>query len=196
MSSFIDHLSASLVAGIVILMLVGMHHRGQATAVESVLFYANRAQALSLVEMIERDFPNIGSGVAAGDPMLLSHAWSGSTGHFEFWAAVDSAAGAPAQHIRYEAVPSESAVCEQAGLACFEVRRLVRAGSGFEVSGRSQETLTAFEIELLPVGAPLERVREVRVKMAALSPSGGAGTVPQTSWETRFRPFSLALPSL
>lgn len=192
-----DNLIASLVAAIVLFMLIGVQLATQRANVEANLHYMNRAKTRALIEMIERDFPNIGSGVEAGtEAMITSYGWTDPAyRHFEFKAVTDPSPGASPQAIRYLMMPSNSPVCEQAEVPCWRVERQVDAGSGFEAAGSSGETLTEFEIELLPFTGDLREVREVRVRLASLSPAGEEGLVGRTTWETRFHPFSLGLQS-
>lgn len=194
MMHFHDHIIAGIVGSIVLLLIVSIQHRGHEANIEAGLFYANRAQTLSLIEMIERDFPNIGSGVEPGtQPMLVDYEWSETQRYFEFFATVDSAAAAPIERIRYEAVAAQAEACTQAQVDCFEVQRLVWNGTGFVVSGRSQPTLTDFEIRLFPTPDALDAVREVEVRFAALSPLGEDQITRRTTWQTRYSPFSLTL---
>lgn len=194
MMHFHDHIIAGLVGSIVLLLIISIQHRGHEANIEAGLFYANRAQTLGLIEMIERDFPNIGSGVEPGSqPMLADYAWTEQERYFEFLATVDSTADAPVERIRYEVVPAQAEACTRAQVDCFEVRRLVWNGSSFAVSGRSQSTLTDFEIQLLPTPTALESVREVDVRFAAISPLGEDQITRRTTWQTRYTPFSLSL---
>jgi hypothetical protein len=193
MQFFYDHLTAAVVGTIVLLMVVAVQFQGQTANVESGAFYMNRVQSLSFIEIMERDFPNIGSGVTPGvDPMITAYDWSGETRYFEFWATVEAGDGATVELIRYEARPTEVDACTRAGEECVEVHRLIHDGTDFRPTGRSQQTLAEFEIELLPAGAALEEVREVRVRMAALSAMPGQSAIGRSVWETRYRPVSLS----
>ncbi len=189
-----DNMVAGLVAAIVLFMLIGVQLATQRANIDANLHYMSRAQTLSLIEMIERDFPNIGAGVEPGsDPMIERYDWSGSTRWFEFRAATDPTESAPVELIRYVVSPSTSPICEEADVSCLKVERLVDAGSGFQPSGASAETLTEFEIELTPDTGALGDVRGIRVRLAALSMAGEASLIGRTTWETRFHPFSLGL---
>jgi hypothetical protein len=189
-----DNVMAILVGSAVVLVLGVLHLRTNDAGAEAGLYYMNRVQTMVLINMIERDFPNIGAGV---DPqsrdMISGYTWSEDERRFEFNAAIDSALGAPVERIQYRVVPAENPMCARHQVECFEVQRLVRSESGFEITGRSNNFVTDFEIELFPESADLRDVREVRVRLVALSPSGAKSTVGHTRWETRFRPFNLSL---
>jgi len=192
-----DNLSAVLVGTVVLLILAGIHLTSRTAGTEAGMYYMNRVQTLTLIQMIERDFPNIGAGV---DPqqrdMIAAYSWSDENRRFEFRATIDSTAAAPVHRIRYEVAPVTNPTCAEAQVQCYEVQRMVDAGSGFEVTGRSNTFVTDFEIELSPQTGDLADVREVRVRLAALSPGGDNSVVSRTSWESRFRPFSLSLLAL
>lgn len=194
MQFIFDNLVASVVAGIVLFMLLGAQLATQRANVDANLHYMNRVHTRSLVEMIERDFPNIGAGVEAGaDPMIAVYDWTGPTRRFEFWAVTGPSESATVERIQYVVSPSEAPACQAAGLSCWKVERQVDAGSGFRPSGASTETLTEFEIELSPNTGNLRDVREVRVRLSALSPAGDDALVGRSVWETSFRPYSLSL---
>ena len=189
-----DNMIAAMVAAIVLFMLIGVQLSAQRANIDANLHYMSRAQTLSLIEMIERDFPNVGAGVEPGtDPMIESYDWSGSTRWFEFRAATEPSESAPVERIRYVVSPSDSPICEEVAVDCLKVERLVDDGSGFRPSGASAGTLTEFEIELTPSTGTLRDVRGIHVRLAALSMAGEASLISRTSWETRFHPFSLGL---
>jgi hypothetical protein len=191
-----DNVMAILVGSAVLLILGAIHLRTQNAGAEAGMYYMNRVQTMTLINMIERDFPNIGAGVNPQTQTMISgYSWSENERRFEFFAAIDSAAGAPVQRIQYRVVPAENQTCDRSQVQCYEVQRLIDSGAGFELTGRSNAFVTDFEIELFPTSSPLRDVREVRVRLAALSPSGANSTVGRTSWETRFRPFNLSLLS-
>jgi hypothetical protein len=192
-----DNLAAILVGTVVLLILAGIHLSSQTAGAEAGMYYMNRVQTLSLIQMIERDFPNIGAGV---DPqqrdMITAYTWTEDERRFEFRAVVDTTEGAPVERIQYRVEPVDNPACERLEIQCYEVQRLADTGNGFEPSGRSNTFVTDFQIEISPQTGNLADVREIRVRLAALSAAGEASIVGRSNWETRFRPFNLTLMAL
>lgn len=192
-----DNITAILIGTVVLLILAGIHLTSQTAGAEAGMYYMNRVQTLSLIQMIERDFPNIGAGV---DPqqrdMITAYEWTEEERRFEFRAVVGTAEGAPVERVQYRVEPVENETCARLGIQCYEVQRLANAGSGFVVSGRSNTFVSDFQIEVSPQTGNLADVREIRVRLTALSPAGESSTVGRTNWETRFRPFNLTLMAL
>jgi hypothetical protein len=188
-----DNIIASIIAGGILLTLALLQIRGQQANVQAGQFYVNRVQSLGFLEVLQRDFANIGAGVqGTGQSMIVEHAWSGTTKRFEFRAVVDTTAGAPVQQVRYELTTSTDPVCTSQGVTCYQVRRLIRQGTTYVETGRSHSTLTEFDVQLFPAGATLANVREVGVRMSAMSPMGEDKIVRRSTFETRFRPLNLA----
>jgi hypothetical protein len=187
-----DNIIATMVAGIVILILAMLYRSGQASQTDAAGFYHGSVQTEALVDMIERDFTNIGAGAPAGS-RIVSYQWSGNTGHFEFRTIVDTTANAPAQQIRYTATAVSSPVCQQAGVSCVEVVRTTLVNGQWQVSGRSASTLSVMQITPAPLTGNLADVREVAVRMESISPFGEGKVVRRNTWQSRFRPVNLAL---
>jgi hypothetical protein len=192
-----DNLTAVLVGTVVLLIVAAIHLTSQTAGAEAGMYYMNRVQTLSLIQMIERDFPNIGAGV---DPqqrdMITAYTWTEEERHFEFRAVVGNTEGAPVERVQYRLEPVENPTCERLEIQCYEVQRLADTGLGFVVSGRSNTFVSDFQIEVSPQTGNLADVREIRVRLSALSLAGENSTVGRTNWETRFRPFNLTLQAL
>lgn len=59
MHFLLDNLIATIVAGSIFLILVGVNHRNQQAAFESVNFYSMRQQQLAFVDLLKRDMQNV-----------------------------------------------------------------------------------------------------------------------------------------
>jgi len=59
MHFLLDNLIATLVAGSVFLILIGINHRNQQAAFEAVNFYAMRQQQIAFIDMLKRDMQNV-----------------------------------------------------------------------------------------------------------------------------------------
>lgn len=204
MQFLFDHLTAVMISGLIILVAVQVQRTSQDTQVETTRYYANRTHLVAFIDMLERDFQNIGSGVDPAQPMILDFSWTDSQKYLEFRATVDTTASAPVEQIKYQLVPTHLVDMGQEGtpemVQCYELQRLVYdpVALDYQLDGKSAETLTDFEIELrtgagYPVGANLDETRAILVRVGALSPLGVDRITERTRWQTRFQPVNLTL---
>ncbi len=193
-----DHLVAVLIGGFIFLVLVQMQQTGIQAQVEVTRYYASRTQMVGFIEMLQRDFQNVGAGVDPSDQMMVSFSWDDTEKSIEFLATVDTTAGAPVELIKYQllSVPSQESHCEK--VECYEIQRFVHDGTAYQADGKSMNTLTEFEIQLRmwngsPVVGDLDDTREIFVRVVALSPMGEGGFIKRSRWQTQFRPINLTL---
>lgn len=195
MQFLLDHLSAIVVSGIVLLILLGVSLASQTSAVQAVQADARFAAADAIVDMLEGDLPNVGAGVAAGDDRILAlEGTAALTTAFEFSGAVGASATAAVERVRYELEEAGTVVVGQGAaqqtVPAYTLRRLVHDGSAFRLSGASRSTVTAFTVRLLdaagaPVGSPLDAARVAEVALATASPLGDGASVSR--WQRRFQ---------
>lgn len=200
-----DHLSTLLIAGIIFLALIQLTRDGQQVQMESTQYYANRTHMVTLVETLQRDFQNLGAGVAPTDPMILSYSWTESDKSIEFLATLDTTATAPVEQIKYQLVPTPTQAlipsCLEQGVQCYEIQRFLYDGTAYQSDGGSVSTITDFALELRTasgssVGADPNAAREIFVRVAAFSPMGKDGIIGQSRWQTRFQPLNLHMRDL
>jgi hypothetical protein len=196
MHFFLDHLGAVVLAGIVLLIVASVGLRQQRSDVDAVGEYAGSTRTLGMISMIERDFGNMGSGVAPSDSVLLKWLWTDSLGVIEFRGRVDTSAFAPIKDIKYEFLPGANPTCTDLGVMCYEIRRYERAGGPYLLRGRSSPIVTKFDIDLrretgLPVGANLDQTRTVDVSLTTLVSFSQGTSDERTHWLTRFRPANM-----
>ena len=193
-----DHILAVFIGGIIFLVLVQVQMTGQQAQVEATHHYAKRTKMVTFIEMLQRDFQNVGAGVNPSDQKIVSFSWDNTEKSIEFLARVDTTAGAPVELIKYQllSVPTGQSHCEE--VPCYEVQRFVHDGAAYQPDGKSMNTLSNFEIQLRmwngsPVGANLEETRQIVIRVEALSPMGEEGTIKRSHWQTQFRPINLTL---
>lgn len=205
MQFLLDHISAILIAGVIFLMLIVLKFEGQEAQVDTTQYYANRTHMISLIETLQRDFQNLGSGVAPDEAMILGYSWTESDKSLEFRATLDTTLAAPVERIKYQLVPTPTAdllpACLDETVQCYEIHRFLYDGTTYHLDGKSVNTITAFTIELLTangnvVGIDPNAAREIFVQVAALSPMGEDQIIGQTRWQTRFHPLNLHMRDL
>lgn len=198
-----DHLNAVLIGGIAILILAQLAIDRQGAQVNATRYQAGLVHMNDLVEMIEHDFHNIGSGISPADSMIVAYKWDQSGKYFEFRTASDTT-GVIIKQIRYELaktrdipVKSDSVKTVQG----YELRRYELKSGSYTLTGKSMDTVTDLTISLYragggTIGSDLNKAREVVIQMTALSPLGEDQLVRRNHWNARFYPTSLSLKDL
>jgi hypothetical protein len=200
MQLIFDHLTALTVSAILIGVIATINMRGQASSVEATQFHAAKTQQNVLIEMLEYDLEDLGSGVPRGEQMITDYQ-SDSFGIkvFEFRRELADATGAPhLATVRYERAYVGSYTAGDVTLPRFRIRRLVQAvdssmvsttGSGFDV--------VALEIDLLGTdgeGASenLNAASSIKVRLKSALPFQTGDEMRFSSWDGVFRPSNLA----
>ncbi len=191
MQTLIDHIAGVIIGGTVILLILASQLKGQKASIESTQYYATKAGLFSLVESIERDFSNIGSGVPHGGVLIDTLDTTGTVKAFQFRARVAQAD--PAPHIfRYEWTEDGSANLSTGAVPLYRVERKVDGA----VTGQSNGMITSMRIDLLTsdsldVGATYGLTRQLNVQLTAVSPIGVGEGFEQSRWSKVFRPANL-----
>ncbi len=197
-----DHLISVIIGSIVMLMLFQIHLDGQEASVEITSHYSGYTHALSFVETLQHDFPNIGAGVNPANPMIVDYVWNATTKYIEFRGTIGTAATAPIEQIRYQVVFVDSAEINfndsLQTVALFEVQRLVDDSGTYKITGSSTQTIREFEVSLfdgsgLAVGGAFDDTRQIEVHMVMVPPLAGKQVNRHNYFHTRFRPPSLTL---
>lgn len=135
MQFLLDHLSAAVVGGGVLLLLAVFARTEQGSSVEAAGYHANRVAALAVSEQLTSDLRNLGMGVPAGSPAVLALEEEGDqTVAFEFVTAAD----APFR-VRYRLVGAGDRR---------QLRREVHDGTAFVPAGPAI-AVEGFRIDLL-----------------------------------------------
>lgn len=197
-----DHIISIMIGGLVMLIMATVYLDGQEAGVEITMQYSGRVNALNLIEMVQRDFSNIGSGVDTADPMILDYVWNATTKYIEFRGVVDTAATAPVELLRYQVVFVDSAQINfndsLQTVALFEVQRLVDDAGTYRETGVSASTIREFDVSLLnatgsSVGGAFNDTRQIEVRMVALPSAIDTRINRHNYWQTRIRPPNLTL---
>lgn len=205
-----DNLTASIVGGIVLMMLFGIQSRIQSNTVESTIMYAAKNQTLQFAELLERDLSNAGYLSTPGDQSILRHATRNSGGTvttdtLEFWG---SDGNGLRTRVRYVLDKTSSATIDGETVQLYQVNRYENNIIGWKNAGASLPTLTEFRIDLLDSAnngvVDIADARKMRVRFEAavvggrLKDTGGntESTFLRTlRWGVTLSPKGLALQS-
>ncbi len=149
-----DKLTATIVGGIVVLMLFTIQSRIQSNTVESTIMYGAKKQTLNFAEILERDLSNAGYLTVPGDEGILSHtnAVVGTrvqTMMLEFWGSDEAGART---RIRYRLEPSFTAHIDGTETQLYRLTREENKAGVWTPNGASMSTLSSFRVDLLDSG--------------------------------------------
>lgn len=202
MQFIFDNLTAVIVSAIMVGVVFTLNLRSQETAIEAAQYHAAAAKQNALVDLIEYDLEDLGSGVATGDQMITAYERDGlGTKAFEFVRELEDASGGTRlTRVRYERVYAGSHTTEEGVIIpAFKVRRMVEkedgtlvttTGDGFEVIyldfallGEDGEAVTT----------NLNAATNIEVQLRSALPfRSGADRMRFTGWAGTFRPSNLA----
>jgi hypothetical protein len=173
MHFLLDNLIATIVAGSIFLILVGVNHRNQQAAFESVNFYAMRQQQIAFVDLLKRDMQNV--------TRLETAAEQGTD--FVLFVTEPNTSNEIRVIYRREAV---------AGTNFYRIQRYEIQGASQVAAGRSPDTVSSWQIvgrnaANQPVLDPTAATQVyVNVEMGA--PFREGKTVKRARWDAAFRP--------
>ena len=205
-----DHLVSLIIGGLVLFVLTQIYFESVDAGVDVTNQYASYSNSLEFIEFIQRDFPNIGAGMAAADTMMLGYQWNAAGKFLEFTGAVGGSPSSPTQRIRYQVVSADSLNTYIADslhkVPVFEVQRLVRDSLGvLQFSGASAPSIQQFDIHLYNAAGiqldtsgvltpiQLDSTRVIEVTMQSMPNLATSKSSHNSMWQTRYRPQSLAL---
>lgn len=191
MQFLLDHIAAVMITGIILLVILATQYAGQQTNIDATQYYDVKTRMLDLVESIERDFTNLGSGIDSVKFAIQSFDTTGVPASISFAARTDSTD--PSAHIiTYQWEVDGSVTLKDTTVSTFTVRRLI---DGI-VSGMSTGSITLLRIDLLRadslnVGVNYANTRLINVILRASSTLGTNEQVEQSSWRKQFRPVNM-----
>ena len=175
MQFVLDNLLASVVAGMVFLILAGVSVRSQLTNVETTNHYGLKNQEINFIEMLKLDLHGV-SGVKSviEDPVDSS---------FKFMAYMT-----PTATTETEITYRRAKVGERDGVPLYQIRRLEDGLA----AGRSMVTVTDWVIEARnheggSITDPAN-AGQIYVRFEAAAPWQEDETIKRSRWEATFRP--------
>lgn len=204
---------ATVIAGLVLLTMFRVQVRGQEASLDAIRYRSAKKSQLSMVEVIERDFNNIGSymywnsatnsytGTDLDPADVIRPGWHDSTavqGGYRYWfqflSQTDSLQ-APST-IRYEWEPMAGGVAtltDGTQRQLYELRRTVNGALTTSSSLVTEFRVTPLPDASTPIMVNLHDARVFRVRLHSISPLGKAETVEETLFDATYRPVGLAI---
>lgn len=205
MSTWIEYLSAVVIASFIAVTLFTVQLRSQDVSMESTQFRAMKTSVLNAIQIIEADMKNLGSrhpgnssistfALPAGAAFGIRNPpdTTSALRTFEFYG--QPAHTQPPSLIRYEweAVGAQT-LPNGDSVDVYNFRRFVDGRPDGEV----RDALTHLSFTLLEDAGntitDLENTRQIYVELRAVSPFGPGRTIQETHWSTVFRPRGLAI---
>ena len=188
MQFLLDHLSAALVGGVVILILGVIGIRAGESTTGAQIYESSRRYNQAFAQQLEGDLLNVGYGVpAATDPLLE---WTDST--FRFLRRIDTLAASPVAEVTYRRATVGAVEIDGAAVPLYRVDRFV---DGVRTGG-SPPTLSAYRLALVTRSgaetADLDAALGVRVAFRTSFGTTGDDHVGSASrFERTFYPANL-----
>ena len=138
MHILLDHMSATIVAGMVLLLAAATTGLGFESSVDATGYYAARVQAQAFGDMLKDDFSNFGLGVSGSDVL------QSSTGNvIQFWKQTDASTGTLST-VSYTITPVDTVEVAGTATPTFAISRSVNGVA----EGRGPANITSFAFEL------------------------------------------------
>jgi hypothetical protein len=204
MQTMVDHAAAVIIGIALLLLLAAMSLRAQDSSVEAAQVEIGKGELRSLVDLLEQDLNNMGSGMTFpntnnGNRVIRtfgpgSGADAGYT-VFSFYGLGAPGGAADTVLVTYRSRQQGTATLPSgATVNTFVVERTDPAGrtARYTSATRFALTLTTKEYSTLAPGSlNLEEARYVTADVAMVSPLGAEGVLEQTRWAKQFRPLNL-----
>lgn len=205
MQAMIDHVAAFVIGAVILFAVFALSAKSNDSAIEAVQVDLGKTELRLLVDALEQDFNNIGSGMA--NPNLnganrVVRTYADSSGYTKLtFLAIQNDTGTPTPAaVTYRWRPNGTVTFPDGTTApAVEVTR--ESGGATTSFGRATEfTLSLFKdspvlgIVPVPKGSvpdSLALVRYVDVSVGLVAPAGTDDLVQRTQWAKRFRPVNL-----
>ena len=188
----LDNLAATLIGGVLVLILIVTQFRAQQANTDRAALYTAKVQTLAFADVLVRDFSNLGVEMPR-DRRIGRHSVNqdGLTDTLRF-SRVDTSGDT--LNIEYRLVAAGSFVHEDSTTILYQIERYENG----VYTGGSTPTMRSFTIELLdegggPVTVDLRQARQVRIGFVNMLPYGDPEDhyISATYWGTTLRPRSL-----
>lgn len=180
MTLILDNITATIVAGVLFLMIFAMQIRVQTNGVEETLYYEAKRATLGFASILERDLVNAGFKSTPGDSVItgytnyLDQDSVVVTSSLVFWGI---GSNGTRTRIRYTTTPTDSVMVRDGLAAAYRVERHEHTGGLWKMTGASPGTLVQFEVELLDHNDFVTSLAEARKFRIRLSNAVGGNTM-------------------
>lgn len=173
MISLFDNITATMVGGTILMILMTMQHQAQTMAVERSVNYVAKQNALEFGQWLQEDVANMGAGMTFGSGVMDDIERSdGMTTRFRFQRKLDPSDANP-HWVEYRAIPVDTVMIGQNQFKKEVVlHRMARIVSGTsDQEGSSMGIITDFDVELLDIEGRVtsdrSAARQLRVSFAS-----------------------------
>lgn len=203
MQAMIDHTAAVVIGATILFILFALSTRSNDSSIEATQVDITRTELRTLVDVIEQDFNNMGSGM--GDPNVSATERvvrsRGTVGGYETvtFLATPNDTGSPSPVlVTYRWKQDGTAVLPDGTVVdVYEVEREI-GGQTATFENATNINVTMRYETLLPVSSAayansdsLAAVRYLDVDVGMVSPVGTEDLIQQARWKKRFRPLNL-----
>lgn len=196
MQFIIDHLAATVIGATILLAVLALGHRSQESAIEAAKIDFGKAEMRQLIDVVEQDFINLGSGLADPDAAITFYATNSGYDEIRF-SSLENDTGTPDPiSITYRWRQQGTATLPDGSTVdTYELERST-AASTVTFDDLTNFSVTLRKKKLVPVslGAPADSValaEYVDVDIGMLAPFGADDLLQQSRWSKRFRPINL-----
>ena len=181
MNVLLDYAGSLIVAGVVILIAVGLRVRSQEVQVDALVTAATKQQTFDTAEWLHDDLTNVGWGVAPSQTTMEAPTYdaNGRTTRFVFWRRPSP--DSTARRFVYDLVQRSTVSLDGTSTPLYQIVRCRRSAGGCPTTAPSSDTqwggssqrITDFRLDLLDeAGAPAtpSSARLVRVRFSAAIP--------------------------
>ena len=203
MQVMIDHIAAVIVGAVVLISVFAMAKTSNEGAIEAVQIDMGKTNLRTLVDGLEQDLSNMGSGMANPNRdglnrVVDTYTESGGETMLRFWALTNDTGTPTPDTVTYR--------WQQSGTVTFPDGTSTPAWRVSRSQGGAQATFTAttFSVKLLKdnvlgivtvppnsIADSLALVRYADVAIGLASPAESEALVQRTQWTKRFRPINL-----
>ena len=202
MQALIDHAAAVVIGAAILFMLFALNTRSNDSTVEATQVDLAKTELRLLVDLMEQDFTNMGSGLpnpntSAATSVITSYSTVSGYDVLEF-SGLQNDTGTPDPVVftyRWRQ-QGTAALPDGSTVNTFEVERSTAGGPTThldKVTGFSL-TLRDEDLAMVPLGSTTDELALVRyldVAFGMVPPIGIEALLQQTRWAKRFRPINL-----
>lgn len=152
---FQDNIAATMIAGVILLMVVVMQSEMQQASVDQTVVSMTKNQAIDFGAWIRNDLINVGAGVDVDDTFIESYSVDPETDNtsvFSFQRKINDADATPTR-VTYQLVKADTVEVDGEKVTLYQVQRCQGAATcpkgSLNVTGMSPGTVSYFRIELL-----------------------------------------------
>jgi hypothetical protein len=201
MPAMIDHIAAVVIGAAILLMVFGLTMRTNDSALGATQVDLAKAELRTLVDIVEQDLVNMGSGMArpnasADERVIREYSSNGSQMVLRFTGLPGIGIGLdPVEFIYRWEEDGVVVFPDGTSVTTFVLEREVDGViATFERLVDLSVALLDHENAVVPIGSlasELRRVRSINISLGVVSPAGPDNVIQQSRWTKSFTPINL-----